>query len=333
MVQPIRLAIVGTGIFARDAYLPALTRLEDQFRIAAVSSRSADKVKALASHIPYQVDLITDYDALLARPDIDAVALVVPIGVMAEMVEAAIKAGKHVISEKPAADNVASGRKLLAMPRNSVWMVAENWRYSDALEKGRGLIDSGKIGKPIMLTWTQHLDARSGKYFSTGWRTDMSYSSGFLLDGGVHHVAAVRTLIGEVAALSAFTAQVYPDMPPAETLMSSLRFDNGAVGSYNVTYANGSPYDNAITVLGDKGSFRVRLDVLDTSGIPDMANNPAQQFKDDGVYLELADFANAIQNGKTPISTPEQAVQDVAIIEAMFRAAESGKVVAPERLV
>jgi predicted dehydrogenase len=195
------------------------------------------------------------------------------------------------------------------------------------------LIESGKIGKPIMLTWTQHNAAREGKYFHTGWRTDMSYSSGFLLDGGVHHIAAIRTLMGEVAALSAFTAQVYPDMPPAETLMSSLRFDNGAVGSYNVTYANGSPYDNGITVLGDKGSFKVRLDVLDTSGIPEIADGAPMKFTDDGIYLELADFANAIQNGKTPISTPEQAVQDVAIIEAMFRAAESGKVVTPERIV
>src|SRR5258707_1324869 len=142
MAQPVRLAIVGAGLFATDAYLPALTRLEDQFRIGAVCSRSEDKVRALASHIPYQVNEITDYTALLARDDIDAVALVVPIGVMAEMVEAAIKAGKHVISEKPATKDFASGRKLLALPRNSVWMVAENWRYSEALEKGAELVKS-----------------------------------------------------------------------------------------------------------------------------------------------------------------------------------------------
>src|SRR5271165_6613060 len=107
--MPIHLAIVGAGIFARDSHWPALQALSDRFTIAAICSRSAASAEKLAALIPYPVAVVTDYAALLARSDVDAVDLVVPIETLAGYIEAALAAGKHIISEKPATSDVATG--------------------------------------------------------------------------------------------------------------------------------------------------------------------------------------------------------------------------------
>src|SRR4051812_35199987 len=133
MANPIRLALVGGGLFAEEAHVPALQHLKDRFEIVAVCTRSTASAEKLAALIPHKVDIVTDYNALIARSDIEAVNLVTPIHVMPGQIGAALAAKKHVISEKPAATDVATGRRLLALPRNSVWMVAENWRYAEAI--------------------------------------------------------------------------------------------------------------------------------------------------------------------------------------------------------
>lgn len=99
--QPIRLALVGAGVFAQNAHLPALLALQDRIEIIAVYSRTHASAAALAQRIGAEVEVYTDLAALLTRPDLDAVDLLLPIPIQAGFVEAALRAGKHVISEKP----------------------------------------------------------------------------------------------------------------------------------------------------------------------------------------------------------------------------------------
>ena len=93
--------------------------------------RAAER-PALASQFEAPVEIFTDVDALLAREDIEAVDILLPIELMPEIVEKALLAGKHVLSEKPVAPTVERGRALLAVPTRGVWMVAENWRYMES---------------------------------------------------------------------------------------------------------------------------------------------------------------------------------------------------------
>ena len=76
MAEPIRLALVGAGIFARDAHVPAIKALGDRFEIAAVYSRTRATAEALLPLLPGSADIYTDLDALLARPDIEAVDVI-----------------------------------------------------------------------------------------------------------------------------------------------------------------------------------------------------------------------------------------------------------------
>lgn len=329
--QPIRLALIGAGIFVRDAHAPALNALGDMYRVVAVCSRSQESAQRAAALFPYPVETCTDIPALLARDDVEAVDILLPIAHMPAVTEMALRAGKHVISEKPIAPDVETGRRLLAARGDKVWLVAENWRYDVAFIRAAELIEAGEIGTPILCDWALHLNAGPGnKYYATPWRRDNSYPGGFLLDGGVHHVAALRLVMGEIASVSTVITSTRSDMPPADTLCAALQFANGAIGSFSVTYAVGAPWDWGMRVVGTEGAIRVQR-----TGLEIVAKGETRQFPGaaESVDAELADFASAIRHGTSYRGTPEQALQDVAVIEAMLQSAATGQRIAPVRVV
>jgi predicted dehydrogenase len=127
---------------------------------------------------------------MLARPDVEAVNVILPIEPLPEAVEKSLAAGKHVISEKPIAPDVATGRRLIQFARaypKQVWMVAENDRYEPAFQQAGDLIRAGAIGKPLMASWSLPMSMQpDNKFYHTPWRRSGTFPGGFLLDGGVH---------------------------------------------------------------------------------------------------------------------------------------------------
>jgi len=335
-MTPIRLAILGSGIFARDAHLPSIKALGDTFEIVAIYSRNTATAEALVATLPGKVQTYTELAPLLARADIDAVDIIMPIAQQPDVVTAALKAGKHVISEKPTAPDVASGRKLietaheLTAKSGKVWTVAENWRYETAFRTAGEVIRRGDIGQPIQFNWatSSGVNAQT-KYYHTGWRRDNSFPGGFLLDGGVHNIAAIRLVMGEIDSVSAYVTQIRPDLPPTDTLSATFRFDSGAFGTWTMTFVANSPWETPLQVLGDQGALRASSEKLD---IFIDGNDRSQTFEVNNVQAELADFARVI-HGAPLSNTPEQALQDVAIIHAILESARTGCAVQPERFV
>ncbi len=326
MPEPIRLALIGAGLFARDAHVPALKALGERFEVVAVYSRTRATAEALLPLLPNKADVYTDLATLLQRSDIEAVDAVVPIEVLPAAVEMALAAGKHVISEKPIAPDVTSGRRMLARYREHselVWMVAENDRYVATFRRAAEIVHSGEIGSVIMAYSAKHLSATpDNPYYHTAWRRSGTFPGGFLLDGGVHHVAALRLIAGEIVSVSAQVRQMRDDLPPADTLSAVMEFKSGALGSYVVTYAADAATPTYLTVVGDKGLVRVNHESLEvtTDGTP--LNESVSE--GDDVEAELAAFADAIRDGAPHDNPPLEALRDVAVIEAMLNAAQLG---------
>jgi predicted dehydrogenase len=327
---PIRLALIGAGIYARDEHLPAIQRLGEAFEIVAIFSRTQANAAALAAHLPYPVNLYTDLDPLLARDDIEAVDILLPIDAMPAVVEQALASGKHVVSEKPIAPDVATGRRLMQAQRGQVWMVAENWRYEDAFQQTAQIVRSGEIGRPLLCHWPLHVPMTpANKYYVTEWRRSGAFPGGFLLDGGVHHVAAMRLVLGDIREVSAFVTQMHDDLPPADTLSATFRFDSGLLGAYSVTYTTAAPWPSALHIAGEQGAIRVHRGELQVT--QNGATSSLKVMPGKGVEWELAAFAAAIRRGAAHANTPEAALQDVAVVEAMLRAADTRRAVQPER--
>jgi predicted dehydrogenase len=334
-MPPIRLGIVGAGIFARDSHLPALQALGDTFEIVAISSRTPESAAQFNAKLSAPVDVYHDMADLLARDDIEAVDLALPITAMPAAIEAALAAGKHVISEKPAAPDVATGQRLLASYArypDQVWMVAENYRYEAPFVKAREIVTSGTLGRPVLADWAIYVGMRPGnKFYHTAWRQDPAYMGGFVLDGGVHHVAGLRFVLGEVTGVSATAIQVQHDLPPVDTLSATLQFESGALVSYCVTYAAGAPWYGALHVVGERGALcmqrggQVEVTVDGQTEVYEVTGFS-------GIEGEFAGFAAAIRRGEPHRNPPAEAVRDVAVVEAMLAAASSGQRVTPAHI-
>jgi predicted dehydrogenase len=334
MAEPIRLALAGAGVFARDAHVPAINALGDRFEIAAVYSRTRATAEALFPLIAGTPEVYIDLDAMLARPDIEAVDVILPIEALPEGIEKSLAAGKHVISEKPISADVATGRRLIEFARGypqQVWMVAENYRYEPTFARASELVSSGAIGNIVMVHWGMHIALTpDNKYYQTAWRRSSTFPGGFLLDGGVHHVAVLRQIIGEVVSVSAEVRQMRSDLPPADTLSAVMQFENGMIGSYTVSYAAGVPFPTYLTISGDQGALRTVRGVVELYRGSDVST---ERFDDArNVNEEFAAFADAIRLGKPHRNLPLEALRDVAVIEAMLKSAEQGRRVEVENL-
>lgn len=337
---PIRIAILGAGIFARNVHAPTLLELSDRYEIVAVYNRRRESARPLAHQLAEALGeeprIYDDLNSLLARDDLDAVDIVQPIAVMPDTVRRALAAGKHVISEKPAAPDVATGRQLLAdaapyMDAGQVWMVAENWRYESAYVEAKNVVANLISHRPMVFHWARYSDFPNNVYYQTEWRRNESYPGGLVLDGGVHFVAALRHILGPITEVRASAAALNPNIPPVDTVSATLTFANGTVGTLIMCWAHGMPWEEPLNISSEMGALRVEFGRLElaTGG----ATNTQELPHRDGVRREFEAFADAIQHGTPHRNSPAEAVQDVAVIEALLRAAETGQPVQPARIV
>lgn len=123
-------------------------------------------------------------DALLARSDIHAVIIALPITRNPEIVSKCLAAGKHVLSEKPVAPDVEQGLKLIQLYRSQyqskglVWRIAENFEAEPIYRAARAAIRAGKIGKVVFFkaNVVNYID-KTSKWYNTPWRTVPDVSS------------------------------------------------------------------------------------------------------------------------------------------------------------
>ena len=138
--MPVNIALVGSGIFASNAYLPSLSAEVNKgvLNLHTIWSRSQSSVSSLGSkatslgHSPKTLYGEDTLEEVWTNKDIEVVALVLPIPVLPDYVRAALKAGKHVLSEKPVAKDAKTAKELIEeyekvyKPKGLIWRVAES---------------------------------------------------------------------------------------------------------------------------------------------------------------------------------------------------------------
>jgi predicted dehydrogenase len=334
---PIRLGLIGAGIFAQDAHAPALRAAHERYHVAVVYSRARESAARLAATFAHPVHIETDLDAALSRDDIDAVDIVLPIDLMPLAVEKALRAGKHVISEKPIAPDVATGKHLCdlyAHHPHQVWLVSENWRYEAAFRLAADWINQRRIGRVVSVQWALQVRLDPSKpYFHTAWRQKPAYQGGYVLDGGVHHVAALRMLFGDIASVSAFAASIDPALPPLDTMTAVLQFESGVLGTYAITYAAPPQSPSHLIVIGDEGTLRVDRTLLEVARDGQTERHEIATGHSRSIPAMFEDFAAVVQGERSQVlGTPREALGDVAVVEALLRAAADKRVVEVDRM-
>lgn len=183
--------LTSSLLILSSAHLPAIATVGSSVvELKAIYSRSEKSAATLADaaqaslKLPSKPDVYFDaapnanLDALLARPDIQAVIVVLPITAQPGIIRKSLAAGKHVLSEKPVAPDVASGLELIKdfetdyKSKGLIWRVAENWETETSYQVAAKAIKDGKIGKVSFYNArvVNYMDT-SSKWYNTPWRT------------------------------------------------------------------------------------------------------------------------------------------------------------------
>lgn len=331
MSDPIRLAFIGTGLIVAAKHWPALRQLRETFQVAALANRSPAKAELLAGEILADTGtrpaVYSDYREMLAAERLEAVSLALPTHMNPEVAQAAMASGCHVLAEKPIAASLNAARSMLPWSARygRTLMIAENYRYMASYRRAAAMIADGAIGKVHVARWSLYPHMTPDKpYYHTAWRRQPAHPGGYISDGGVHHAAVLRMLLGEAAAVSAQAAALRADLPPVDTVSASLRFAGGAIATYAVTYAVAGP-ETPLHVVGSEGTlliWRDRIDMWQRGQVADTWPEPSIA---DGLCSMYEDFARAVRTGQPPRSTADEGYADLQLIVALLRSAEEGR--------
>ncbi len=325
------------------ALQPAVQACKD-LELKAIFSRTKSGAEKLASKHSSPVDIYSEdsgagnaYFDLLFREDIQAFIIALPITLQPKYIKAALGVGKHVLSEKPVAEDIGKAEDLITFyednrrleVNSATWSVAENFRFVNTFLTAREEIK--KLGKITHFRTKVTANVKQGgKYFETTWRKTPEYQGGFLLDGGVHFTAGTRLLLGEEnkpESLCAFTQLIQKHLPPVDTVNSIWKCKSGISGTFTASFGTTLSGDD-YTVACEKGSVSVQRDlVIAREGEESEKKEKRLELvdKSGGVAPEVAAWAAGLVKGEpNPEQSPRKALADLELLEGMLKSGEKG---------
>ena len=330
----IRLGVIGTGLVVKRMHLPTLQSTPEHYEIVAFANDTREPAEEFAAQAGLSMaQYHADYHDLLRRDDVEAVLVTVPIPLLYTVARASLEAGKHVLCEKPTGVDLAEGQAFLALadafPRQKV-MVAETCFYRDDLRLARSLLDAGVIGRVHLMTWhfVSQLVPRQGFYSSTPWRQVPRYRGGPHLDAGVHHLAQIRLLCGDVERLQGFIQYANPTMGGPSDLVLNLHFVSTAIGSYVAGYLPiPTPRDSTdLRLYGSEGVLSVDHRHLRVTRPNGSVDEYVLQ-SDWGCHNEQKNFYEAVVHDAPIVGTIAQSYHTMLLIMRALDSAEQNQLI------
>ncbi|KAG5250049.1 dTDP-3,4-didehydro-2,6-dideoxy-alpha-D-glucose reductase [Salix suchowensis] len=264
-----QISVIGAGIFVKTQYIPRLAEISHLFVLKSIWSRSEESareaVEVAKEHFPGVECKWGDkgLDEIIQDESILGVAVVLAAQYQVDMSLKLLKAGKHVLQEKPAASSISEIETSLSSyksicansPGYPIWAVAENYRFEPALLESKKLL--ADIGKMMSVQLIIEASMNSANpYFSSSWRRN--YTGGFILDMGVHFIAGLRMLVGcEVTSVSAMTSHVDTTLPPPDNISSVFHLENGCSGVFAMVVSSKSPRQILWRIVGINGTVEI----------------------------------------------------------------------------
>ncbi len=333
--QRVGFAVVGVGRLTLEQILPAFAACGKAKPVALVSG-SPDKARLVAAQHGIPAHAVFGY-AELARladdPAVGAVYIVTPNALHREHVLAAAAAGKHVLCEKPMANNSAEARDMVAACKSAgvKLMIAYRCQYEPYNRHAIRLARSGQYGKVRIIEASNTQAQGPGDQ----WRLKAgSAGGGALPDIGLYCLNSVRAVLGEepveVFARSWSPAgdKRYADVE--ETIAFMLRFPSGALANCVTSYGAHESRDLRVRMEGGwidlDNAFAYsgqRMRIAHREGaheaVAELQLGAGNQFA-----LEIDHFADCILHDRVPRTPGEEGVQDQLLMEAIYRSAREG---------
>lgn len=321
MTAVLRIGVLGAARITPDALLkPAAANPE--VVVSAVAARDFGRAHTFA--VKHGIDRVHDsYDALIADPEVDAVYNPLPNHLHGRWTRAALDAGKHVLCEKPFTANAEEARQVAAAAAVSdrVVMEAFHYRYHPMTARIEEIIASGELGELRQV--------HTALSFPLPRFSDIRYhyelAGGALMDAGCYAVHMARTFGG--ASPEVVSAQAKLRDPLVDRAMTAqLRFPAGHTGTIRCSLWSSNLLQISARVIGERGELRAlnplmpqyfhRLRVSSPNG------RRVERFTHRASYAyQLDAFADAVLRGVPVRTTPEDAIENMTVIDAIYRAA------------
>jgi predicted dehydrogenase len=319
-----RVAIVGCGLIGHKR-----ARSLGDSRLVAAADTDAARAEQLASQVP-GCAAMSDWQAAVTRPDVDAVLVATTNNWLAPVTLAAVQSGKHVLVEKPAARSADELSPVLAAAREAgvVVKVGFNHRFHPAFVKARAIFESGALGPLLYVRARYGHGGRLG--YDREWRADPAIAGGGeLLDQGVHLIDLARWFAGDFVRVHGQIATYFWDMPVEDNGFLLLETARGQVAWLHASCTEWRNLfcfevfgrDGKLQVDGLGGSYGVeRLThyrMLPQMGPPE-TNSWEYPGEDHSWRLEFAHFAECIAQGHRPNGGLEDALAALQVVGRVY---------------
>lgn len=341
---PLRIGLVGCGAISTQ-HLEAIEAL-DGARLAGVTSASAERARAVGEG--HGVPWSTDLGELLARDDLDAVSICTPSGLHAAQALAALRAGKHVLVEKPIALTTADADAVVAEGRArglAVGTVSQR-RFEPVVRALKEAADVGALGRIVLIVAEGLYHRPQAYYDSAAWRGTRALDGGVLMNQAIHTLDLVRWVGGTPVSIGAHLGTLGHRMEAEDTASVSLRFASGALGSIFATTCLAAEQPVDLRVYGTRGHVRLVGEEAAEWQVPGVSAPSAAReagaappvagatrtwgTSSAGYLRQYADFIAAVRAGRQPAVTGEDGRNAVEIVTAAYEADRTGRAVVLE---
>jgi predicted dehydrogenase len=354
--QPLRIGVIGVG-FGATVHVPGF--LSEGWAVPVVWSRRIERAREQAARLEVP-EVAEDWREIVGRDDLDAVAVTTPPAAHYEIVAAALRAGKHVLCEKPFALNTNEARAMrdLAREHGRTAMVAHEFRFAPQRAQIKDLLDEGRIGTPELVSAELLMGRpRPDTPPPYTWASDRSQGGGLLGALGSHYIDGLRHWFGDVIEVSGRLAtrtpeRVAPDgkamlADTDDTFAVTLLFENGVVASMvassqvapslgaRITVAGSdgvlvatqrgpNPEPDGIVLAGRAGDRELAALPVDPKYVPieDARDQRLAAFR-----LLVREFERGIREGSSPAPSFDDALACQEVLDAVRAASYSGRLV------
>lgn len=335
----LRISILGTGAIS-DSHIQAYLKFKDRAQVVALVDLFPDKAREKAAKHRLSVPVFKDAQELLNGCDCDAASVCLPPFEHAPAAVALLRAGKHVLTEKPMATCLQECDDMLAAARASakvLGVVAQN-RFKTPMMKLKRVLESGLLGK-VLHAQVDSFWWRGRNYYDLWWRgTWAKEGGGCTMNHAVHHIDIFQWMMGLPSEVQAITTNLGHENSEVEDFATAaLLYPRGAVGQITASLVHHGE-EQQFVVQGERAKvavpWQVKAMTQKENGFP--ADNPAavaelQAFYDqlppvqnEGHDGQIENFLDAIE-GREPLQVDgHQGRQTLELISAIYQSGHLG---------
>jgi predicted dehydrogenase len=333
--------LIGAGMIA-DFHARAIAAARGAHGVG-VASRTTEGASAFARR--HNLAFATaSVEELVAHPDVHAVCITTPSGLHREPALTAIRAGKHLMIEKPIDTTLEGTDEILRAADGAGVRVGSIFqaRFGDAAKVVKAAIDAGRFGRLALCS--AYVKWHRTKQYYTGWKgTRALDGGGALINQAIHAIDLLQWFAGMPTEVFGWTTRrVHVGIESEDTACATLRFANGALGTIEASTAVWPGWSRRLEICGESGSAVLedddiaRWEFLDEQPQDEAIRKTGESaamgsgasapnaISFEGHRRQIQDFVDAIRDNRPPVIDGHEASKAVALVRAIYESAARG---------